>query len=120
MKNMTLILISALSFSKFAHADELQQCDTTSSSQVSYESESRKITSISGEIAREAYTSLQVTEEAPTAGTFPEDYLAKAIISAKYSDTKACWKIQIPSYLNGTYTGPSNCLSYSCNLIEKF
>lgn len=107
-------LVSALSFLGLnAHA--LEQCDSTSKSEVSYDSESIKITQVSGDLAMEFWRTLDVesTEVKPGTGDF--GYNAKA----KYSENLNCWNYQPRQYVNGVEVGPSNCEVYTCNVIER-
>lgn len=116
----TLLLIAATVFTSVGMTANLPQCDATSTSKVNYESDTMRVTYTTGEIARQTYESLNVAEEAPKPGTFPEDYVQKALILAKYTESATCWKIQPPSYTHGQYTGVADCQNFSCNLIEKF
>lgn len=109
----SLLLVGFVFLGLNAHA--LEQCDPTSRSKVSYESETHKITQTFGDIAKQAWDNLDVTSSEVKPGTGDLRYNSKA----KYSENLNCWNYQPRKYLNGVEVGPADCNTYSCNVIER-
>lgn len=111
--------IAAVLFAQLAAA-EVRNCDTTSTSEETYKSVTMRLTFITGVSAQKTYESIAVPEESPIIGTFPAEYVARAMVKAKYSEHANCWKVRPPLYVDGVYSGVAGCEKFSCNLIEKF
>lgn len=112
---MKLVILSLLFGLFTVNAFALEQCDPASKSQVSYESETLKVTFIQGDIAKQAWNNLNVepTQPKPENGNF--GYNTKV----KYSENLNCWNYQPARIVNGVDVGPANCDVYSCNVIER-
>jgi len=121
MKASIFVLITAL-LSASVFAADLPVCENEQSFSEVREDESCKVTFVRGPEAEQRYSAFDAPEVAPRPNTFPQDYMEKAVILAKYSRELVCWKIQAPIYhmIDGqqVYKGPEQCVRFSCNIIE--
>jgi len=120
MKKTFFALTVLLLTSGLAKAAEISSCaDDVSKIETVYSNEDMVVKFATGAIAEAKFAAMSQKEEAPRANTFPEDYLARAVIVAKYGPEQACWKIQAPVTLDGKPAGVRQCYSYSCNIVSR-
>lgn len=105
------LLFTLLATSAYA----MEQCDSTSKSEVAYEGDTQKITFIQGDIAKQAWNQMEVaaTEPNPEKGNL--GYYEKT----KHSNDLNCWNYEAAKYLDGALIGPAGCDVYACNVIER-
>ncbi len=94
----------------------LEQCDSRSKSELKYEGLGMKITTLTGNIAKEAWSNMDTQEIDPLNQTF--NRLKIYFIKAKFSKNLTCWKYQPTLYVNNIDTGPVNCEVFICHLVE--
>ncbi len=114
---MKTILVSAFLVAVTLNASAMEQCDSTSKSEIAYESADLKITFIQGDIAKQAWEQLSIESVEPKPDTFGGATLFYA--QAKYSESLNCWRYQPSKSLDGVDVGAANCEVYSCNVIER-
>lgn len=113
---MKALIYLSLILSVTAEASSMKQCDPTSKSEVSYESETVRVTFIQGDIAKKTWDKLSV-EIVDDSARFGDSVYS---VKGKYSPSLNCWQVLPNKYVNGQLVGPSDCLHYSCNIIERF